>query len=112
MCTESQLNEITKRMVSYYKQIYGSSIVQIILYGSYARGDFSEGSDIDIVAIVHGGRVELQEKLKRLWEASAEVGLENDVIVSPTVIPYDEFEKYRHTLPYYRNIAEEGRKIG
>lgn len=112
MCTESQLNEITKRMVSYYKQIYGSAIVQIILYGSYARGDFSENSDIDIAAIVRGGRVELQEKLKKLWDASAEVGLENDVIVSPTVIPYDEFEKYRHTLTYYRNIAEEGRKIG
>ena len=37
---------------------------------------------------------------------------ENDVIVSPLVIPYDEFEKYKQSLPYYRNIAEEGRRIG
>jgi len=43
---------------------------------------------------------------------SAEIGLENDVIVSPMVIPYDEFLKYREILPYYRNILEEGKRIG
>lgn len=112
MCTELQLNEIIKKIVQSYKKIYGNKIEQIILYGSYARGDCREDSDIDIVAIVHGGRIELQEKLKIIWDISAEVGLENDIVVSPTVIPYEEYEKYRHTLPYYRNIAEEGRKIG
>lgn len=112
MCTEIQLNKILKRMVAYYRQIYGEAIEDILLYGSYARGDYAEDSDIDIVAVVHGERVELQGKLKVLWDASAEVGLENDIIVSPAVIPYDEYMKYKDTLPYYRNIAEEGRKIG
>ena len=56
--------------------------------------------------------MELQEKLKEVWDATAEVGLKNDVVVSPTVIPYDEYMKYKDTLPYYRNIAEEGQKIG
>lgn len=40
------------------------------------------------------------------------IGLENDVILSPAVIPYDEFFRYKNTLPYYKNIAEEGKKIG
>ena len=112
MCTESQLNSIVKIIVKSYREVFGSAVEDILLYGSYARGDYTENSDIDIVAIVHGGRIELQEKLKLLWDASAEVGLENDVIVSPTVIPYDEYIKYKQTLPYYRHIAEEGRKIG
>jgi hypothetical protein len=43
---------------------------------------------------------------------SAEIGIENDVVVSPTVIPYDEFEEYKETLPYYINILKEGKKIG
>ena len=50
--------------------------------------------------------------MKNMWDFSAEVGLENDVVVSPTVIPYDEYIEYKNTLPYYRNIAEEGQKIG
>ncbi len=112
MCTESQLSEIIKEMVKYYREVYGKDIIDIVLFGSYARGDYNEGSDIDIVAVVEGSRKDLQEKLKKVWEASAELSLENDIIISPTVIPYDEFEKYKQSLPYYRNIAEEGKKIG
>lgn len=112
MCTERQLNEIKKIVIECYEKTYGKNIVDIILYGSYARGDFSKGSDIDIAAIVHGERTELQEKLKEVWEATAEISLENDVVVSPIVIPYDEYIKFKDTLPYYRNIAEEGQKIG
>ncbi|MBE5884555.1 MAG: nucleotidyltransferase domain-containing protein [Lachnospiraceae bacterium] len=112
MCTETQLNRIMKAMVDCYRVVYGDDIVEIVLYGSYARCDYTEDSDIDIVAVVRGSRLDLQEKLKAVWDVSAEIGLENDIIVSPTVIPYDEFMRYKQTLPYYRNIAEEGRKIG
>ncbi len=112
MCTEFQLNRIMKAMVECYRVVYGNDVVEIVLYGSYARGDYAEDSDIDIAAVVHGSREELQEKLKAVWDVSAELGLENDIIVSPTVIPYEEFVKYKQTLPYYRNIAEEGQKIG
>ena len=109
MCTKSQLEAIEEEMVNYYRSVYGDSIDTIILYGSYARGDYSDDSDIDITAIVRGNRVELQKKLKKMWDFSTEVGLAYDVIVSPTVIPYDEFEQYKEKLPYYRNIVKEGR---
>lgn len=112
MCTKSQLEAIEEEMVNYYRSVYGDSIDTIILYGSYARGDYSDDSDIDITAIVRGNRVELQKKLKKMWDFSTEVGLAYDVIVSPTVIPYDEFEQYKEKLPYYRNIVKGGRKIG
>lgn len=112
MCTEFQLNRIMKAMVECYRVVYGNDVVEIVLYGSYARGDYTEDSDIDIVALVHGSRESLQAKLKQVWDESAELGLENDIVVSPTVIPFDEFEKYKQSLPYYRNIAEEGKRIG
>ena len=44
----------------YKRQVYGADIVKIILYGSYARGDYQKDSDIDIVAIVQGNREELK----------------------------------------------------
>jgi len=108
MCTESQLSKNIEEVVKCYREVYGRDIVDIVLYGSYARGDYMEGSDI--VAVVEGSRKDLQDKLKRVWAVSAELGLANDIIVSPTVIPYDEFEKYKQTLPYYRNIAEDSMK--
>lgn len=68
MCTKSQLEAIEEEMVNYYRSVYGDSIDTIILYGSYARGDYSDDSDIDITAIVRGNRVELQKKLKKRRE--------------------------------------------
>lgn len=112
MCTQTQLSRISRQMAECYYDIYGKDVVEVYLYGSYARGDYDNESDIDITAIVKGKRLELQEKLKNIWDISAEIGLENDIVVSPTVIPYDEFEKYKETLPYYKNIVKEGRKIG
>ncbi len=112
MCTHEQLRGVTGQIVKIYRNVYGNAVSEVFLYGSYARGDNKEDSDIDIVAIVKGERLDLQSQLRNVWEQSADVGLENDVIVSPTVIPYDEFEAYKYSLPYYRNIVEEGQRIG
>lgn len=106
------LDSIIKQIKECYHKVYGNDIVEIFLYGSYARGDFSIDSEIDIAAIVRGERLELQEKLKKIWDISAQIGLDNDIIVSPTVIPYDEFNKYKQSVSYYRNILEEGKKVG
>ena len=112
MCTKNQLDNISRQISQTYRSVYGDNIVAIYLYGSYARGNYSDESDIDITAIVKGDRLELQNKLKKIWNISADIGLENDVIVSPTVIPFEEFEEYKQTLPYYMNIWKEGKQIG
>ena len=108
MCTRNELNSILQKLIQIYRSVYGENLVQVILYGSYARGDYHTDSDVDVVAIVHGERTVLQEQLKQVWDASSELELEYDTVLSPTVIPYEEFERYREDLPYYRNIAQEG----
>ena len=112
MCSRNELNIILKKLTAIYQEAYGDSIDQILLYGSYARGDNEEDSDIDVVAIVHGDREELQSQLKGVWEHSSDLELEHGTILSPTVIPYEEYVKYKDDLPYYRNIAREGVVIG
>ena len=111
MCTKSELQKILQKIVQAYQDIYQDNISEIYLYGSYARGDYTNDSDIDIVAIVKGNRLKLQNQLKEIWDISADLELEYDVIVSPTVIPYSEFEDYKKVLPYYSNIAREGVKL-
>ena len=62
------------------------------MYGSYAREDYHKDSDIDLVAIVKESREMAQLKLKDIWDISSDLELEYGTIVSPTVIPYEEFE--------------------
>lgn len=110
-CTERKLEGGIHDIVAAYREVFGGRIEQILLYGSYARGDADGDSDIDIAAIVHGDRQELQEKLKKVWDVSSDLELKYGVIISPTVIPYDEFMAYKEDLPYYRNISEEGIRV-
>lgn len=108
MCTRSELNTILSELAKSYRATYGNRLTRIVLYGSYARGDYRDDSDIDVAAIVKGPRRELQDELKKVWDVSHDLGLEYGIIVSPTVIPYDEYEKMKDDLPYYRNIELEG----
>lgn len=111
MCTQNELHIILGQILKAYQSVYGTSIAKVVLYGSYARGDNHIDSDIDIVAIVHGEREQLQEGLKIIWAKSSDLELEYGTIVSPTVIPFDEYEKYKEDMPYYRNIDNEGVEI-
>lgn len=112
MCSKSVLEKIKKQIVEDYRNVYGDDLVEVFLFGSYARGDYDEESDIDFAAIVRGERMDIQKKLYQVWDKCDDLGLENDVIISPTVIPYAEFKKYQTILPYYNNIVMEGKKIG
>jgi len=100
-----------QKITKIYQSVYGKDLVKVILYGSYARGDYNKESDLDIVAIVQGDRTMLQEQLKKVWDESCELELEYEIILSPTVIPYEEFQRYQEDLPYYRNIVQEGIEI-
>ena len=108
MSSQSNLNIILEKVIELYNMVYKDELVNIYLYGSCARGDSTDDSDIDVVAIVNGERLELQNKLKDIWDQTAEMELDYDVIISPTVIPKDEFDKYKAVLPFYRNIEMEG----
>ncbi len=105
------LEAICKRVASSYKKVYGDNIDGIYLYGSYARGDYDEESDIDFVAIVEGDREDLQKKCHAVRNDTNQMDLEYDIVTQATVIPLAEFRKYKDSSGYYRNIAKEGRRI-
>ena len=48
MCTRNELNIILQKMAQIYRSVYGEELVQVILYGSYARGDYNHDSDVDL----------------------------------------------------------------
>lgn len=108
MCSPSELQAVIQSIVRAYQSAFGRDIVRIVLYGSYARGDFTDDSDLDMAAIVVGSRPELQQKLKKVWDISSDLELEYGLMISPVVIPYDEYMKYKEDVPYYRNISREG----
>jgi predicted nucleotidyltransferase len=56
---EQILIDLKKRL----QEIAGDRIVRMVLYGSRARGDYSEGSDTDIAVIVRGLSREMKDTM-------------------------------------------------
>ena len=105
------LNEILSEIYVKVRQIIGDDIAEIILYGSYARGDFDNESDIDIAVIVDRNRLDLKKDRKELVSLMSDLSIKYEVVISITCIPLSDFTEYKEALPYYRNIDSEGVRI-
>ena len=86
-----------------------SEIVQLIdfrVFGSRARGDADEYSDMDVFLEVESFNKELKEKIREIvWE----VGFENFIVISPLIFTKDEIEESPlRVAPVVKNIIEEG----
>lgn len=111
MCSETTLNKILKEVRNAYEKVYGDKLVKVVLYGSYARGDYDSESDIDIMGFVEDKRERVQKDLKKVWNLCSDLEFENDLLICQNAIPYEEFIKYKEVLPYYRNVEKEGVEI-
>ena len=96
--SEASLQAILSRIYKNTHSIVGNPLIDVILFGSYARGDYDEESDIDIALIVDLAREELKQ-------------FDNDVLVSVVSIPAKEFEYWKNDLPFYRNVDTEGVRL-
>ncbi len=77
----------------------GDQLVNMVLFGSKARGDYHDESDVDVAVIVRG----LTRKLKgRILDEVAELELEHHVPVSLLVFSEEEFN---HLKKRERRIA-------
>jgi len=82
-------------------------IVKVILFGSKARGDHDEHSDIDLLVVA--SRLLHWKEEKAIVGALFDIGMENDVIFSPLFTFSDEWEKGIFTeFPVYREILQDG----
>lgn len=78
-----------------------------INYGSYARGDFTKESDIDVLILLNCDKEQVMKYRKQISRLSSRIGLKNDVEVSLLLRDRETFERQGDTLPFYKNVKKE-----
>jgi len=99
------LQDIRAEVKQALRRLYGLRLKQVILYGSWARGDATEHSDIDI-AVVLGGEVSPALEIDRTTDIVFELNLKYGVLVS--VYPVSEADYRNVNSPLLLNLRREG----
>lgn len=111
MCSQNQLNEILEKIVLESKEIFGEKLNSVILFGSYARGDYEEESDIDILILADIPSEKLHEYREHIDSLCGELLLKYGVVISAIEKDTETYLKYSNILPFYKSIEKEGVKI-
>jgi len=99
--SQKKIRKFLKKLVN--KLISNYDISQIILFGSFARGDYHEYSDIDLIIIGY-----LDDNFFNRIGKVLDLGPPN-IELEPLVYTPEEFEKMKENEnPFILNVLEEG----
>ena len=90
-------------------EIYGDVIEEIILYGSYVRGQEVPEADIDIAVILR--LPDTDELHRKMIDIVVDNELDLEITLSVITIEEDNLNEWKSTLPFYKNLLKEGISI-
>lgn len=100
-----ELMKSIKRMSKDLAELYGDELDKIVLYGSYARGEQTAESDVDIAVVL---KVTDEKNHEMMIDIVVDYELDLGVTLSVVPIEYGQYMEWKDSLPFYKNIEKEG----
>jgi len=102
-------NAIAKAVKEQLQLLYGDRLAKVILYGSYARGDFHEESDIDFLVVLKDEEIKVGREIFFMSDVLFNISLDNNIIISkhPTTLQRLNTSQFL----FYKNVRREGIEI-
>lgn len=101
----AQIRKLMKELKDGLQRIYGDKMKAVYLYGSYARGDYRQGSDVDVMVLLQDYRDYWKEYM-RSSDYVSDISLKYDLTVSYILIK--ELQWKEADKPVLRNIRKDG----
>ena len=83
----------------------------VILYGSYARGDYKADSDIDIMILLDLSDMDIKQYRHELSGETYDFNMDYDLDIKPIAKSQQHFQKWVDVYPFYANVKKEGVKL-
>jgi len=101
----TRIKKLMKELKDGLAEIYGDKLKAVYLYGSYAREDYRQGSDVDMMILLKNYR-DYWKEYHRSSDYVSDISLKYDVTVSYILIKEIQWQKA--DKPVLRNIRREG----
>ena len=99
------LQNILDEVKDALQKLYKDNLVEIILYGSYARNDFNENSDVDLLVVLN--KLDSAGKeIDNIVDAIYDINLKYNTLISVVPISNDDYRSINS--PLLLNIRKEG----
>jgi len=105
---DKRIKDLVERIKEHLAGLYGDRIKEVILYGSYARGEATRDSDVDVLVLVDES-LDPSEVRASLSELLLDILLEEGELVSVVVLPESMFETRNY--PFILNVKREGIRV-
>lgn len=89
-------------------EIFGEYSIRIILYGSYARGDFNQNSDIDIMILADVRPEEISYYADKVYDITYDFEVEYRIEINPSIQNRQIYEQWKKVYPFFINIEKDG----
>lgn len=103
-----KIEDLLKEYRREIENISDNHIKKIILYGSYARGDYSQDSDIDIMVLMDLEEPQIKAYENKIYDATYYFNDVNETEIMPVVQNIYHFNYWKKAYMFYRNVEEEG----
>lgn len=100
--------EIIMSFARRVRRILGKNLKQVILYGSYARGDYTEDSDIDIMVLTTLTDKEIEQIETEIYDLAFDFLMDYGVDINVVIKNEKQFNYWLGALPFYDNVQKEG----
>lgn len=106
----TKISKVIDEFIKEVNKTLGNRVKKIILYGSYARGDYNKSSDIDIMILTDLSDDEMYNYFVKVSDIAYDIEEANnfDIQLSPLVKNINKFNYWLEALPFYINVQKEG----
>ena len=108
MCSKAVLDEITGRVCAAAREVLGDKLEKVLLYGSYARGDYDEYSDVDIFILADIPPEDCNKTSSKIDSLTSDLDLEHNILICPNVTSSALFYQCLDFLPFFMNVQKDG----
>ena len=105
---QKRIRNILKEFEQCMRNVFKEDFCKILVYGSYARGDYNENSDVDVMILVNTPLEKIISYYDQVSDCAFDFMMKYGVDISPVIKNVEHFNYWKDDLPYYHNVLKEG----